>query len=620
MPVINVTEIDRTTYTQNAVDVDNVVFVPGTAITGPDEPTLCLNYDEFVEKFGDKAPDDNSSFGTTWDYAANILLAGFPVLFKRIIKKESDDGVITYAQKASGSLNANIPNYIAEVSSQSTVIGAAINSDTFINKITKKLITVTTYTFTYTANGWTFGNEAVVDISEYGISIPDGTSLNVNDTVLINVSIDSSESEDVEIAKIYANYEGTFGNDLSTQIFKQDGSSYIYLRTFIGDATAAVETIRLCSIGSTDAETIENIKEAIGTGLTTEYITIVLTGEDTLNIDTINPANFPYGVKVKLADGTDISDIEAVSTILEVYDSIDQEFPLSDIYIYNIKFITSGGLCELKRDETTPIALYRKMVQLAQKRGDCIAVLDVPYGTTKEELVDGTSTYFRDLVDVNCSYATAFAPWVFMSLSTKTSGKWMAPSYAFIHTLARSIAAGNKMWEIPAGVTRGTVSEVIKPQYDIGSAILDAWQNTNTQYINPIMKLRSYGYVLYGQRTLYKNVEGPLGNRSALQELGVRMIANEIKKYIIDIAINLTFEPNTVKTWLAFKLALEPYLAEMKAYGALIDYEVIMDTSNNDGKTNVVNGIVKVNIARAAEDFEIALELSAAGVTFGSEL
>jgi phage tail sheath protein FI len=137
------------------------------------------------------------------------------------------------------------------------------------------------------------------------------------------------------------------------------------------------------------------------------------------------------------------------------------------------------------------------------------------------------------------------------------------------------------------------------------------------------MKLRQYGYVIFGNRTLYKFIEAGLGNRSALQELSVRLTANEIKRAITSVAISLTFESNTYLTWLAFKSQLEPTLADMKVKGGLIDYEIIMDettTTAADISNNTVNGIVRVNIARTAENFEISFELAAAGVTFNNEL
>lgn len=639
MAVINIAEIDNTTYTQRDVAVDNTVFVPGTAITGPDEPTFVKSFDEFIKLFGDKSPDDNSSFGTTWDYAANILLAGFPVLFKRISSGTyqepvlDESGNVTYdeqgnpvfntvvlnADKATGTISVSLPTYnVAVNTGASNVSDVTVDASTFESKV--QTLAVHTYTFTYSedTSKWSVAIDANASeettLADFGVTVPTEASLTSDSKIVINVTEASDGNggvltEDVTVANVSALYGGTYSNNLSVNFYKTE--SFIYVRTFrTTSSVTALENVRLCAVKSSPEATVKAIKDAIGTGLTTEYVSIVLT-ED---VNKISPQDFPFGVASVLTGGTDVTDEQAVNVVEAIFEET-AEFNLSDIYIYDIKFLTSGGLYLNAND----ISLYRKMVTVAQRRGDCIAVLDIPYGTTKDEVVNGNTTYFSGLSDINCSYATAFAPWMFMALSTKTSGKWMSPSYAFLHTLARSISGGNRMWETPAGVNRGTVSEVIKPEYDIGSAILDAWQNTGTQFVNPIMRLRNYGYVLYGQKTLYKNVDGALGNRSALQELGVRLTAIEIKRFIVNVALGLTFEPNTYKTWLAFKSTLDPYLLEMKTYGALIDYEIIMDESTttvNNINENVVNGIVRVNIARAAEDFEISLELSAAGVTF----
>ena len=61
--------------------LDNWVYVPGPAITGEwKKPVALRSLDEFQKTFGTQGQN-----GTlTYEYAAGILSAGLPVLFRRI--------------------------------------------------------------------------------------------------------------------------------------------------------------------------------------------------------------------------------------------------------------------------------------------------------------------------------------------------------------------------------------------------------------------------------------------------------------------------------------------------------------------------------------------------------
>ena len=97
MPNVIINEIDRTIYNVTTNDSDNIVYVPGIAITGPSEPTLIRDYYTFLETFGTN-PDATSTIGNSWEYATNLLLEGFPVLYHRITTY--NDGTVTVAETA----------------------------------------------------------------------------------------------------------------------------------------------------------------------------------------------------------------------------------------------------------------------------------------------------------------------------------------------------------------------------------------------------------------------------------------------------------------------------------------------------------------------------------------
>ena len=97
MPNITIREEDLTNPQAQAID-ENVVYIPGSAITGPlDRPTLITSLKEFHRVFGDEAykyaenASDNYDNNVVKDqpelsyiYAEEVLNAGLPILYERI--------------------------------------------------------------------------------------------------------------------------------------------------------------------------------------------------------------------------------------------------------------------------------------------------------------------------------------------------------------------------------------------------------------------------------------------------------------------------------------------------------------------------------------------------------
>ena len=80
MPSIIINEDYQSTYREKEVD-DNIVFIPGSAITGPKNvPTLLSNINDLYNTFGKFSVEGNLS----WIYAANLLKQGLKVMYYRV--------------------------------------------------------------------------------------------------------------------------------------------------------------------------------------------------------------------------------------------------------------------------------------------------------------------------------------------------------------------------------------------------------------------------------------------------------------------------------------------------------------------------------------------------------
>ena len=545
MPRVTINEIDRSQYSVINNESDNIVYVPGSAITGPDDkPYLCRNYNEFVALFGKASPTattDGSEI-SAWEYAASLLLGGFPVLFRRITKF------------------------------------GATGSETLLS---------TTASYTFTDDGGT----------------------------------------PADVFTVSAKYPGTFGNYASIKLLKKyvvtsgevstAGDFVITLTQKIPvgttsgintDTDFSVTKTLTFAVGTTEAEINTAVKDLLESDLFPDYLSITLADEDTFAVydSWFTQETGTSTGDISLVGGTDAAENGSAGGTMDITYALETEGTkifgeIKDKDLYDVKFLTLGG----KYKQTTE-TIYTNLVALAEERRDCLAILDIPSSITPDTVGVSIPSYFSD-INITSSYATAYEPWMYFNLPINTvDTRLVAPSFIFLYELAKSIKNGNPIWLPPAGVNRGLVPEATGAYFEIGSLLADEWA-AKPQFINPIRKIRNYGYSIFGQKTLYV-VNADLNQRSAFQDLSVRITANEIKRKIRDISISLTFEENNLKTWNEFRAQLDPYLTQIAADGALDNYKILMDsttTTEDDINNNTVRGTVIVQLARAAENFNI---------------
>lgn len=257
-------------------------------------------------------------------------------------------------------------------------------------------------------------------------------------------------------------------------------------------------------------------------------------------------------------------------------------------------------------------AIHKAMRSLVENRQDCIALFDI----NPKWDPDSLPMYVNS---VNTSYGTFHAPWCYCNNPNNLGTVLMPPSFVFLHTMLSNLInnVDSQKWFPPAGVTRATARVVVKPLYEIGSVLLDKWENNTLARINPIMKLKQYGYVIYGQYTAY--VAQDEYTHSALESLNVRLISNCVKKQIFNTCIKLTFEPNNSSLWMKFYDAMDKYLLFMKRNDGVYDYRIQMDegtVTTDDLNELRCPGKVWINPVRTAEFFDIDFILTEAGVTF----
>ncbi len=155
--------------------------------------------------------------------------------------------------------------------------------------------------------------------------------------------------------------------------------------------------------------------------------------------------------------------------------------------------------------------------------------------------------------------------------------------------VAGCMANTPRVWDSPAGNTRGRILGVVKLANKLTSLAQDALYDLN---VNPVISVPGSGTLLYGDITNAKDT-------SSLVSINVIRTIIFIKSTLIVIANAVLFEKNTIDTRLQFTTRAELILNKILAGGGLSDFSIVCDESNNpqeiiDAKSFVADISVKI--------------------------
>ncbi len=588
MPKITILEKDLTTAGASEL-LSNIVYVPGYAITGPvNKPTLCRTLDEFKETFGsvpykflnNQTYSSSSSktyayagdYEKSYIYAAELINRGLPILFERYMN------------------TANITNFTAKSTVSTTDSKTLTISAVYPGRYNEGI-------------KCTFSPSYIV--LENDITITDEKSTLYKGSELTDGSIVNGESS---LGKL----------NESKALSKND----------------IIKAKSKIALGSNLNGTLYTVDD---------YIVTVTKGAQELSEITLsfNPASDNFYTKIKndyikftsndLLTNITLNLSEATEYILEISDKTTDEFTVADLYgamkgnyttsetitksifekiadnkdVYNVKTITSGSYPTFLSDDKS---IASNMVQVAANCGDALAVIDHEnnYENLYEDINKDWTSATDNSGDDAKKYAAMFTPWA--TYITNTTASYLAnnlinmpASFAYVNSLANSIKI-NPNWYAIAGVTRGNVPGLIQVDEEITGSTSDKYQSKNGVSINPIMNVPSYGYCIWGNRTLHNN-KGLV----ASSFLNIRALTNDIKKVVYQASKELTFELNNDVTWLNFRSKIEPTLDKMVTGNGINGYKLIRATSD---KKATIKAIIRIYPIEAVEDFDITIELA----------
>mgnify|MGYP003631260044 CR=1 FL=1 len=302
-----------------------------------------------------------------------------------------------------------------------------------------------------------------------------------------------------------------------------------------------------------------------------------------------------YYDKASAAGGGDIIANNSQGLIGADYDNMLNLLANQDDYRFNA-LLTPGLFNSVQASQATTA------INNTQGRGDSLYVLDpIPYGATITATVTQAASR-------NTSYAAMYWPWVQTVDPDSGQNVWI-PASTMIGGVYAYNDSVSEPWFAPAGINRGGLTNVIRPERKLTQGNRDTLYEAN---LNPIASFPGVGTVVYGQKTLQRQA-------SALDRVNVRRLLIALKGYISQVSQTLLFEQNTAATRNNFLSTVNPYLESVQQRQGLYAFKVVMDDSNNTPDVidrNQLVGAIYLQPTKTAEFIILDFNVLPTGATF----
>jgi len=419
----------------------------------------------------------------------------------------------------------------------------------------------------------------------YYVRVGDG------DEAKASVTIDDGAAEvEEDVLEIEALSEGTWGDNISVEIANVDGTVFDLIVKY---KEQEVEKYLQVSLDDDDEDYVEDATE----NSSYIYVEDLKEGEGTdIDEDTFDLSGGNNGID-GLEDADYIGTLENQSG-LEAYSDTEE----IDINILAVPARSANA------------SVATKIIAICESRGDCIGIIDPPFGYSAQEVVDwhnGDGTGASDPASaLNSSYAATYWSWLKIYDPWSRKEIWVPPSGFVTAQFAYNDREGYP-WFAPAGFRRGRIVRAL----DIEDSPNKGTRNLlygNQNAINPIVNFSRDGITIWGQRTLQRRP-------SALDRVNVRRLLLMIRKAIAISTAYFVFEPNDFRTWDEWRGMVEPYLEGLKNSRAFYDYYVKMDEDTVTPvhiDRNEMPGYVYVQPTKAAEFIRIDFIILPTGADF----
>lgn len=430
-----------------------------------------------------------------------------------------------------------------------------------------------------------------------GVKIKSSTSLQSN--AAISAGVTSSDfvyiSGEDNLFNIYAKDPGVWGNKLAIQISQTAAQLADYefvINVYAQDSTNTYQQVESWIVSrkhQLDGYGAQEYLEDVING----YSSYIVVADGSL-ADTVMPKT--QSTNLALAQG---SDGAAVSDS----DYINGWDKFSNPDDVDVRILIGGGL--------TSVAVQQAILDIAEDRKDCIAILDVPYAQLTSAV--STVTWRTNTQNFNSSYCALYSPWV-KAYDSYNSVIVTLPPSGFV---ASQIAYNDyvaETWYAPAGLNRGLLNVLsVYPVYTQGERDL-----LYSNGINPLQTFRGEGNVIWGQKT-------EQARASATDRINVRRLLITLEKSIAISLRTFVFEPNSETTRFRIVAMIETFLDQLGAKGAFQaelgdkGYQIVCDSTNNTPAViyrNELHVDIFIKPSRASEFIRLNTIITSTGANF----
>lgn len=259
-------------------------------------------------------------------------------------------------------------------------------------------------------------------------------------------------------------------------------------------------------------------------------------------------------------------------------------------------------------------AIMNAAIQMCEKRGDCMVIMDplvsdvlgpnVTPSSAKTALINGTN------YDFDSSQAALYGPWLQVYDGYSRKNVWVGPScvmagqYSYNDRVAQA-------WFAPAGLNRGKLRLASDVSVVFDRDDLEALQAPR-MITNPIRPIINEGITVWGQRTAQRK-------NTALNRVNARRMLNSAKSTIARATRVLLFEPNDSFTWGRFINLVTPVMQFIKDTRGVYDFRVICDESTNPASQidqNIMKGKILLKPTKTAETIYVDFSILNTGANF----
>lgn len=218
--------------------------------------------------------------------------------------------------------------------------------------------------------------------------------------------------------------------------------------------------------------------------------------------------------------------------------------------------------------------VVRALIDMCAERGDCLALIDPPFGLTVREIIDWSNgVHPLNTFPLNSDFAALYWPWLMINDVDNGINVWVPPSGSVAAAYARSDSLANP-WFAPAGLERGLLTNV-NDVYNRPSLSERDLMYGNGNAINPIVTFSdTNGFNIFGQKTLQRRP-------TALDRVNVRRMMFYVERQIKNRAKSLLFEPNDENTRATFVRIAKEVLDTVSLGRGITAYTVLCDKTIN---------------------------------------